>query len=218
MTNSPKIKSKRIRYAGNYFRSITEAKWAVFFDLLSITYEYEKEYSEVEAGCRVVWYKPDFYLPGLYKYIEIKPKKPEGTELTKAAGWSEDRGDIVVLFDLNPPKEDTESGWMFMYTEYFKKATLEKNVWWCECPRCGKIDLCQLGEVQCGCFSLEELNQEYVQEEEQGFRSYPKFERTPRLLEAYKIAKNYKFKTQKRADPIPYNTTIWQRIGIKGKT
>ena len=217
MRYRPKIKSKRIRYAGNDFRSITEAKWAVFFDLLSITYKYESEYSEVEAGCKVVWYKPDFHLPELHKYIEIKPKKPEGIETIKASGWCEDMGLIVVLFELNPPKENTESGWMFKFTEYFKKATLIKNVWWCECPRCGKIDLCEFGEVECGCFSLKELNQINIKEEK-GEKFYPSFEHTPRLLDAYKIAKYYKFKTQNRAHPIPYNRTIWQHDDMVGKT
>lgn len=210
MIYRPEIKAKKVSYGGNDFRSTIEARWAVFFDSLAITYEYEKEYAQVEAGCRIVWYKPDFQLPELHKYIEIKAKKPQNRELTKAAGWSEDIGDIVVLFDLNPPKENTESGWLFSWTEYNQKATLFKNMWWCECPRCGAIDICKLGEVECGCFSQKELNKIYEQEDEQGFRCYFKFEHSPRLLAAYKRAKNYKFKNQRRVLPIPAATTIWQ--------
>ena len=207
-------KSKKTPYGGIEYRSILEARWAVFFDLLSITHTYEKEYSDVEAGCRVIWYKPDFHLPELNKYIEIKPRRPKDDELTKAAGWSEDRGDIVILFELNPPKENTESGWLFTLDSSLRnptlKATLFKSIWWCECPKCGKIDLCQNGEIECGCCSTEELTYINSQEEEKGFRSYPKFEHTQRLLTAYKVAKHYNFKNKKKAEPILYNSTIWQ--------
>ena len=212
-------KSKKTFYNGVDYRSILEARWAVFFDLLSIPFNYEKEYYEVEAGCRVIWYKPDFYLPEINKYIEIKPRKPKDDELTKAAGWCEDIGDIVVLFDLNPPKENTESGWLFKLHNSIRqpklKATLFKSFWWCECPRCGKIDLCQYGELECGCFSFEEFNQIYTQEEEKSFRTYPKFEHAPRLLTAYKIAKNIKFVNKQKVEPILYNSTIWQNNNVK---
>lgn len=65
-------KAKKTSYNGVDYRSILEARWAVFFDLLSIPFNYEKEYAEVEAGCRVIWYKPDFHLPEINKYTWYK--------------------------------------------------------------------------------------------------------------------------------------------------
>ena len=64
------IKAIETRYKGYRFRSRLEARWAVFFDALGIEWEYEKEgYDLGEAG----WYLPDFWLPSLKLYIEIKP-------------------------------------------------------------------------------------------------------------------------------------------------
>ena len=57
-------------YNGTSFRSTTEARWAVFFDYLGIDYEYEKEQVSLETGGV---YIPDFYLPQLEMYIEVKP-------------------------------------------------------------------------------------------------------------------------------------------------
>lgn len=57
-------------YNGYLFRSRLEARWAVFFDGVGVRYEYEPEGFELQSG---EWYLPDFYLPDLCAYIEIKP-------------------------------------------------------------------------------------------------------------------------------------------------
>lgn len=47
-------------YAGHKFRSRLEARWAMFFDLLEIKWEYEPEGYKLSTGeC----YLPDFFLP-----------------------------------------------------------------------------------------------------------------------------------------------------------
>jgi hypothetical protein len=53
-----KIKPIDTIYNGYKFRSRLEARWAVFFDALSIKYEYEKEGYELSNGR----YLPDFWL------------------------------------------------------------------------------------------------------------------------------------------------------------
>ncbi len=64
------IQAIETRYKGYRFRSRLEARWAVFFDTLGIAWEYEKEgYDLGEAG----WYLPDFWLPNLKCWVEIKP-------------------------------------------------------------------------------------------------------------------------------------------------
>src|SRR5262245_20844714 len=63
------IQAIETHYAGCRFRSRLEARWAVFFDYLGIRWEYEPEGFEVENGKR---YLPDFYLPGLSHYVEVK--------------------------------------------------------------------------------------------------------------------------------------------------
>ena len=64
------IKAIETTYKGYRFRSRTEARWAVFFDALGIRWEYEKEGFDLgEAG----WYLPDFWLPDINTWVEVKP-------------------------------------------------------------------------------------------------------------------------------------------------
>lgn len=87
--NIPAIET---HYRGHKFRSRTEARWAVFFDALGLRWEYEKEGFDL----RLVYeswfnnkddkdgryppekpnsfkYLPDFYLPEMKMWIEVKP-------------------------------------------------------------------------------------------------------------------------------------------------
>jgi hypothetical protein len=59
-------------YAGYKFRSRLEARWAVFFDVMRIKWEYEKEGYEINGA----YYLPDFYLPEHDCWIEIKGEDP----------------------------------------------------------------------------------------------------------------------------------------------
>ena len=187
------IQPKKTKYGGIFFRSSLEARWAVFFDCLGIEYVYEPEWYEVETGGKVANYRPDFFLPKLVKYIEIKPDKPMELENTKAAGWSKHIGDIIILFSLKPPTDDTENGWLFLCDGH-SKPVLYDGILWCECPKCGHIDLEQCGWItSCGCFTDDEINKMEENREEWGFSSLEYFSRTKRLLDAYKIANNYRF-------------------------
>jgi hypothetical protein len=63
------------------FRSRTEARWAVLFDSLSITFEYEREGYALRSG----WYLPDFFLPKVSMWAEVKGTEFEREELQKCA-------------------------------------------------------------------------------------------------------------------------------------
>lgn len=68
-------------YKGYRFRSRLEARWAVFFDALGITWEYEKEgYDLGKLGK----YLPDFVLPGLGMVVDIKPAELNREQLSNA--------------------------------------------------------------------------------------------------------------------------------------
>lgn len=68
----PTIKPIETRYKGCRFRSRLEARWAVFFDAMHIEWEYEKEgYNLGELGC----YLPDFWLPQVNMWAEVKAKE-----------------------------------------------------------------------------------------------------------------------------------------------
>jgi hypothetical protein len=81
------IKPIETLYKGYRFRSRLEARWAVFFDVLGIKWEYEKEgYDLGEVG----WYLPDFWLPQLYDrvlnagmWVEVKALEPTPEETVK---------------------------------------------------------------------------------------------------------------------------------------
>lgn len=62
------IRAIETNYAGCRFRSRLEARWAVFFDHLGITWEYEAEGYETSAGR----YLPDFHLDDGDLYVEVK--------------------------------------------------------------------------------------------------------------------------------------------------
>lgn len=66
------IKAIDTPYANHLFRSRLEARYAVYFDELGVSWEYEKEGFDLGNG---LWYLPDFYLPKFGIYAEIKPIK-----------------------------------------------------------------------------------------------------------------------------------------------
>lgn len=64
------LKPIETTYNGYRFRSRLEARWAVFFDALGFSWEYEKEGFDLNGTP----YLPDFYLPQWGAWVEIKPK------------------------------------------------------------------------------------------------------------------------------------------------
>lgn len=62
---------------GPRYRSRLEARYAVFFDSLNLRYEYEPEGYELWGNRR---YLPDFWLPDLRSWIEIKGDVPTDDE------------------------------------------------------------------------------------------------------------------------------------------
>ena len=129
------MKPIQTRYAGCHFRSRLEARWAVFFDTAGIRWEYEPQGFELPSGKK---YLPDFYLPDVQRWIEIKgdpgpsksdyPKLVEfgveqfakrGENFTIISGAVPQRGPIPALsFTMLPygaspfvPKVWNRGGW-----------------------------------------------------------------------------------------------------------
>jgi hypothetical protein len=84
------IKSIDTVYKGYRFRSRLEARYAVFFDTLGIRWEYEKEGYDLGPAGK---YLPDFWLPELTCFVEVKGQEPTDEEIQKtvllrdATGW-----------------------------------------------------------------------------------------------------------------------------------
>ena len=107
-------------YNGYKFRSRLEARWAVFFDELDIKYDYEVEGFDLgDAG----WYLPDFWLPDIQAWIEIKhiPNHIGNADEDKKARALRDETGFPVLICGGAPKES----WHRFYGYWENKGILE---------------------------------------------------------------------------------------------
>lgn len=89
-----KLRAIETCYKGYRFRSRLEARWAVFFDALGLQWEYEPEGFETSAG----WYLPDFWVPALDCWIEIKGTPPTQHEDDLAQALCIGKGTAVAIF------------------------------------------------------------------------------------------------------------------------
>lgn len=138
-------------YAGFTFRSRTEARWAVFFDALHLKWDYEPQGFEFN-GER---YLPDFWLPHIDSWLEVKGIAPTMEELEKAH-WLADGTGHDVLLAIGPPAlpngtwgDDDSSMWVASGVIGFDSA-----YWWCQCPHCGHIGAeftGRAGRLRCPC-------------------------------------------------------------------
>ena len=83
-------------YQYTLFRSRMEARWAVFFDRLNIRFEYEWQPYKTSCGA----YLPDFYIPLLGAFIELKPAPPDIVQETKIAELSLGTDDHPVISEF----------------------------------------------------------------------------------------------------------------------
>lgn len=83
-------------YNGHTFRSLMEARWAVFFDYFGFRWDYEP----FGIGVGDEKYLPDFYIRDFDLYVEVKYKDGEETE--RAKRFARDRGFNLVVCDGNP--------------------------------------------------------------------------------------------------------------------
>jgi hypothetical protein len=190
-------RSKKTLYREVLYKSRIEAKWAIFFDTLGIKHQYEPFWANVDSRGGQINYKPDFeiFIPNdnhTY-YAEIKISKPPEEAITKACGWAREYGDTIILFDLQPPKLTSESGWLFEWTEISDQVIKYTQIWWCECPKCGYLGIQQYGIVPCRCYPDTSIMDRHDWDEVFGTNHALVFTRTPKLLDAYKKANNYIF-------------------------
>lgn len=121
------IKAIETHYKGYRFRSRLEARWAVFFDSLPLRYEYEPEGYELGGGAR---YLPDFYLPDIDTYIEIKPARGQGHPTEDKHHTFGDHRRLVVI-----------AGDPLDYKAFLCDGGWDDNYEWCICPSCGSVNI-----------------------------------------------------------------------------
>jgi len=115
------------------FRSRLEARWAVFFDVLGLRWDYEPEKFDTDAGR----YIPDFWIPGLYGYseqgvyLEAKGPPPSEDELQKASDLQEQTGRNVLIFSGGTLRDGLMATWCPDSKHRAYKISLM------QCPLCG---------------------------------------------------------------------------------
>lgn len=152
-------------YAGHFFRSRTEARYAVLFDSLGLEWEYELEGFELDDGSN---YLPDFYLQRNSEpfYVEIKPTIPTNEELDKAYWLSHGTKKSVLVFYGQPNKLEVTG---FYYRRSIKASSkdlkfVEEPEFIIEnkliyCYQCRKISLCYDNIVCCNhCLNNENVD------------------------------------------------------------
>lgn len=85
------INAIETHYKGYRFRSRTEARWAVYFDVSNIPWEYEFEGFKLQNG---EWYLPDFRLK--LAHAIIKPGRPQNRYV-----WAEVKGQAFTKEEIN---------------------------------------------------------------------------------------------------------------------
>lgn len=138
------IRAIQTFYNGTYFRSRIEARWAVFFDVLGVKYEYEPDKFELKSSR----YIPDFRIDdlvgcgGLLKYprfFEIKAGQPTAYE------W-ERFDQFCDVIETGPRSFGTIQDDVFMVhgsIRDHKISAYDKTLkwFWFQCPFCGCLSL-----------------------------------------------------------------------------
>jgi hypothetical protein len=89
-------------FRGDLFRSRTEARWAVFFSEVEEEYKYEPQGFNLNGTS----YLPDFWLPDLEIWVEVKPDRDYTLEeLQKAQLLSEESRSVVAVVCGQPRAE-----------------------------------------------------------------------------------------------------------------
>ena len=101
------IKAIETRYGGCRFRSRTEARVAVLLDHLGIEWEYEQQGFQLPSGAR---YLPDFRLPDLKLFLEIKGTEPGPKDLDKVREFAvaaKGHGYVVLMLIGDIPRPES---------------------------------------------------------------------------------------------------------------
>ncbi len=140
------------KYRGELFRSRTEARWAAFLDALGVTREHEPQPFEIGG----MGYLPDFFLPGLGVWLEVKGRQPLVSELavlldvSKATGA---RGVVMVGAPANPGYPKHTDGYGLEVSQGLPGRAATTPVFFASCETCERVGLTVYGNgalLDCG--------------------------------------------------------------------
>ena len=122
------IKAIETIYAGIKFRSQLEAKWAMYWDQprVNVKWEYEPEGYFVGSGQHKYRYRPDFYLPELDLWVEIKGTT-EFLDVNKLVAAVDSSGDTLPMSGANRQMfEVTDGGSALLILSSLPKVRMAK--------------------------------------------------------------------------------------------
>jgi hypothetical protein len=177
-------------YKGYLFRSRAEARWAVFYDALGVSWLYEPEGFELGDGIR---YLPDFWLPRQGCWVEIKPSLQDA-EREKVMRLAAHTGVFVFVFSADVGPIGHEGCDLVRTAHYYSpKGDWDGCMAWGECPTCREIQIGHFGGHSVS-YSEEDRHRETLcpaltnKQRKAGF-----YDETPRLKAAYEKARSYRF-------------------------
>jgi hypothetical protein len=149
-------------FEGTLFRSRMEARWAVFMHAAQIPYVYEPEGFYLDDG---ISYLPDFWIPCIESYLEIKPAYPTDKEKEKGSRLVGFTKHNLYFFFETPENPWTSSsyqtsdsalvcGWSPGDDDYPPTPWWDMGYDWCECPHCHAIGIEYQGRadrIKCPC-------------------------------------------------------------------
>lgn len=145
--NEPNINAVPTTYNGTHFRSRLEANWATTLDANAIQWTYEPETIALPSG---TVYIPDFWLPELGTWIEVKgpgvPRVEKTLELAKIRAchcdndctcpWS--GGELVILGRTSLPRDPAAPGHQPACGYANWETPFGPSAYYVNCPGCGR--------------------------------------------------------------------------------
>ena len=179
---SQEISALESRCLGYVFRSRMEARWAIFMDALKVPFHYELEAFNLGGIC----YLPDFYLPTMDVFIEVKSPLAGPVDYEKIQLLADHTRKAVYVVKTPPEApcvRETKCGyvWHGSLFDVFDRGGDEEHLW-CQCRKCGALGIEWHGlsnRIECGCNSSNDID-------------WPNFD-TDTLVAAYNKSKSWRF-------------------------
>jgi hypothetical protein len=133
------IRPIETEYRGYRFRSRTEARYAVLWDAAGIAWRYEPQGFELSG----VSYLPDFYLPELKTYVEVKPTMEAAIQAAPLLGALGQASGCDGLFAIDSPTVEPPANFYRCVESHVYRAAAT------QCPFCTRLRFDRLQACPC---------------------------------------------------------------------
>ncbi len=121
-------------------RSKLESKFAFFLDCLKVKWKYEPKTFNLSNG---ITYIPDFYLPELKTWVEIKGKIEEHNKKISRIFVEDNNTELLLV-------SNEKAFWVFKWSDEISTCEIDRDVLIGQCSSCNKFFFCgNLGSYHC---------------------------------------------------------------------